>query len=287
MTPHVFEDWEKRIEVARERGRPGDILVYADEVPTQDLRGEAYRAAGDVLLGLGQFKFALEQYEKALEADPADIDLGLRAEVLRAVLPILDQALTHLNQPWWPSRTFLFSGHMIDKPDRKEPRFPADKEPIAARAIADKLEELDAGPQDLALCGGACGGDLLFAEESLRRGMRLRLFIPLEEPEFLRKSVTCADDNWRDRFYRVKEDTLTSMLVMPHELGPTPQGMSHFARNNLWLLYTALAYGPERVRFICLWNRAEGDGPGGTQHMYESVTKHAGRVYVLDTNKLW
>ena len=45
--------------------------------------------------------------------------------------------------------------------------------------------------------------------------------------------------------------------------------------------------GPDKVRFICLWNRKGGDGPGGTEHMYETVQKYSGRVYVLDTNVLW
>ena len=34
-----------------------------------------------------------------------------------------------------PRKVLLFSGHMIDGPNRKESRFPADKEPIAAKAI--------------------------------------------------------------------------------------------------------------------------------------------------------
>ena len=73
-----------------------------------------------------------------------------------------------------PRKVALFSGHMIDAPDRPKPRFPADKEPIAARAIAAALADLDIGPQDLSICGGACGGDLLFAEAALARSASLR-----------------------------------------------------------------------------------------------------------------
>jgi len=50
---------------------------------------------------------------------------------------------------------FLFSGHMIDKAGRTPPRFPPDKEPVAAKAISDKLDELEAGPVDLAICAAA------------------------------------------------------------------------------------------------------------------------------------
>jgi hypothetical protein len=176
---------------------------------------------------------------------------------------------------------------MIDAPGRSTPRFPADKEPIAAKEIAKKLERLGAGSEDLALCGGACGGDLLFAEACLQRSLSLEIRIPFDEPTFLEKSVTFADESWGERFDQVKKHKNTRALVMPQELGPLPKGINPYARNNLWQLYTALAWGPEKVRFICLWNRQGGDGPGGTEHMRNTVKKHSGKVYVLDTTKLW
>lgn len=67
------EAWESKIKVAREKQRPGDILVLADEAPIQALRLEAYITAGKALMELGQFSFGLEQIEKALSIDPKDI----------------------------------------------------------------------------------------------------------------------------------------------------------------------------------------------------------------------
>ena len=64
-------------------------------------------------------------------------------------------------------------------------RFPADKEAVAAKKIADTLDKLGAGPQDLTLTQGACGGDILFAEACLQRGIRLHLLLPFEEPTFI------------------------------------------------------------------------------------------------------
>jgi hypothetical protein len=58
-----------------------------------------------------------------------------------------------------PRKVMLFSGHMIDAPDRQKPRFPANKEAVAANAIAAALKELGASAGDLSICGGACGGD--------------------------------------------------------------------------------------------------------------------------------
>jgi len=217
-------------------------------------------------------------------------DLGFRPAEVQSCLEIVDRALARVPRPesqWAPRQVFLFSGHMIDAPDRKDPRFPADKEPIAAKAIADKLDALGAGPEDLALCGGACGGDLLFAEACLARGSKLELRIPFDEPTFIRKSVAFAPGNWTDRFYQVKGNPNTRLLVMPDELGPAAKEANPYARDNLWQLYAALSWGPDKVRFICLWNRKGGDGPGGTEHMFETVQKYSGRVYVLDTNLLW
>jgi len=57
-----------------------------------------------------------------------------------------------------PRKVVLFSGHMIDAPGRDTPRFPPDKEPMAAEAIAGALADLHVGPDDLCICGGACGG---------------------------------------------------------------------------------------------------------------------------------
>jgi len=183
-----------------------------------------------------------------------------------------------------PRKVLLFSGHMIDAPGRKEARFPADKEPLAADAIAKTLVRIDAGPGDLAICGGACGGDLLFAEASLARGLKLELYVPFDEPTFLANSVDFADSDWRTRFFAAKSRAV--LHVMADELGPLPQGQDPYERNNLWMLESAVRFGAEKIDFICLWNGRGGDGPGGTQHLVEEIQRGAGRIHWLDTTKL-
>lgn len=195
-------------------------------------------------------------------------------------------ALKKYKPPIEPRYVFLFSGHMIDAPGRKEARFPPGKEAKAAETIARKLDELGAGEKDLALCGGACGGDILFAEACEMRRLHLEIRIPFDEPTFLKNSVTFAGESWRDRYHAVKNNRLTTLFMMPEELGPTPADANPYERNNLWMLYTALSVGPEKVRFICLWDGKGGDGPGGTKHMHDEVLNRSGQVYVIDTNKL-
>ena len=78
---------------------------------------------------------------------------------------------------------------MVDALNRPAPRFPADKEAIAAQKIADALDQLGAGPDDLALCQAAAGGDLLFLEACQQRGVRCQVLLPLPEPEFIERSI--------------------------------------------------------------------------------------------------
>jgi hypothetical protein len=184
-----------------------------------------------------------------------------------------------------PKQVLLFSGHMIDAPDRTTPRFSPDKESVAAAAIANTLAEIGANPGDLAICGGACGGDLLFAEACLARDMRLELYIPFDEATFLANSVDFANANWHDRYLAAKSNA--TLHVMPDELGPLLADENRYERNNLWMLQSAARFGDEKVAFICLWNGQGGDGPGGAQHFMDEAGRKTKRIYWLDTRKLW
>ena len=184
-----------------------------------------------------------------------------------------------------PKNVVLFSGHMIDAPDRKTPRFPPDKEPAAAAAIAETLAEIGVTRGNLAICGGACGGDLLFAEACLARDMTLELYIPFDEPAFLANSVDFADAEWHSRYVAIK--SRATLHVAPDELGPLLPGENPYERNNLWMLESAARFGGSRIAFITLWNGQGGDGPGGTQHFMDEARRETERIYWLDTTKLW
>jgi hypothetical protein len=148
------------------------------------------------------------------------------------------------------------------------------------------LDELDAGADDLAISSGACGGDPLFAEACWQRRLRVEIYLPFVEEEFLKESVNFAGEHWREKFFSVKE-RVQGWHIMPHEPGTAPTGEDPFAAVNLWMLNQALAYGTSKVSFICLWDRQAGDGPGGTKHLHDAVVQGSGQAYVLDTTKLW
>jgi tetratricopeptide (TPR) repeat protein len=237
----------------------------------------------------------------ALDSSSQQLDflgeLKFQSDIVAEAAAVIDRAEQQLRallggrpeQRSEPDHVVVFSGHMIDNPaDRgvgkaKPPRFPPAKVDAAAARIRAALDEVGAGAGDLGLCGGASGGDLLFAEACLERGMRIELHLARAENEFLAESVTFADPDrrWERSFTRVVENPGSTVLVMPEELGPAPGGVSVHDRCNRWILYSALSRGLRRASFITLWNGEPGDGPGGTQNMIELVRKLTGRQPII------
>jgi hypothetical protein len=190
--------------------------------------------------------------------------------------------------PAAPRQVLLFSGHRVDEPGRAVPRFPPDKERAVARRIAEELDRLGAGPSDLALTQGAAGGDLLFAEACLDRGVPLQLLLPLPLDAFIAQSILPSTGGaaWRDRFIALKARLHEPPRVADDELGTPPAGADPWERGGHWLLATALAHGADKLRFITLWDGTGGDGPGGTQHMVDEVRRHHGQLRWIDTRSL-
>ena len=171
-----------------------------------------------------------------------------------------------------PRKVLLFSGHMIDGPNRKEPRFPADKEPIAAKAIGDLLDQIAVERGDLAICGGACGGDLLFAEAALARGLSIAIYLPFEEDRFLAESVDFADADWHSRYFAAKSQA--ALHIAPEELGPLKADENPFERNNVWMLQVAMGHGAEKVDFHLPVERSRRRRPGRDEHLMQEVQKN-------------
>lgn len=281
----------------------GAVRFAAECEPDEPQRFWSNATLGDleVLVGTSEtvraaYKEAIAKNDRdwfALNSSRAQLqllrDLSFRPEIVDAGLATFDRALQNLKKPeerWQPRRVFLFSGHMIDAEGRTPARFPKGKESAAAQKIAEALERLKAGPEDLALTQGACGGDLLFTEACQQRGLKVQWLQPFDEPEFIQKSVVCRGEAWRDWYLAAKEKLTTEIRSAPIHLGPVQNGVDPFERCNRWLLYTALSYGISKVQFISLWNGDGGDGPGGTAHMYEEVKRRTGQVTWIDSRSL-
>lgn len=297
-----------------DRRYDADLTMYAGAVQfaarhANDLKNAFYAKAtvGDIAVLVGTPEQVEHCYREAI-ADPTADRFGIDSclqqlkmlqrlefapqRVEAGVATLEDaQPLFHAPAPQWvPRKVFLFSGHRVDSPTRKVPRFPNEPTVIAkaGQAIRAALKELDAGKDDLALTQGASGGDLLFTEACLDAGVRVQWLQPLLEPDFIRESVASSGEDWRQRYHAIRSLTLP-IRSAPDALGqppPTTDPATVFERCNRWLLYTAISYGTTKTQFICLWNGEEGDGKGGTKHMLDEVSGRSGNIRIIHTQSL-
>lgn len=182
-------------------------------------------------------------------------------------------------------RVLLFSGHMVDRPDRVRPRFPAAMVPAADRAIETELGRLYSGQTDRAITSGASGGDLLFARRCLQRGLVVEIYLPFERQRFIETSVAPGGPPWIEMFDEVLAHAHTRLHVLS-DGADDDEEENAYARCNRAMLQRAHALAGGPVDLICVWDGSTGDGPGGTDHMVQAVRAQGGHVHWIDTRAL-
>ncbi len=265
----------------------GDLAVNTATRPQVVTR--AYRKA----LALGaETRYKIQsvlgqlQWLKALNFRPDYVQAGIA--VLQEALDKMDTVKDYVatSNDYDPVQVFLCAGHMIDRPGRPEPRFPPEMEEEVRQRIDAALTKLNANANDMVITPGvACGGDILFIEACLQRGLKVDAYLPFAEARFIEESVSFAGDHWVERFYQIRQHPNVTFHLQPERVGPVPAGDNPFARNSRWALYSTLCYGIERVRLIVLWDGKGGDGPGGTGHMVKEVRQMGGIVEHLNITK--
>ena len=217
--------------------------------------------------------------------------LGVRAEFAAEALAAIPLPKDASAEPAAP-RVILFSGHMIDKPGRPEPRFPPTRaaEDRAREMIRKAVEEeaRQANTAIVGLAGGACGGDILFHETCEELGISTQLLLALPPARFCATSVAHGGPDWVERYNALCDRKPPRILSQTGELPRWLWNRNYnlWQRNNLWMLFNALATNSERLTFIALWDGCKGDGPGGTEHMQSEVQRRGQKTIVLDARTL-
>lgn len=286
--------------------RTGSTDVWI-EVSAADLRfltsdepqrvTSAYQEAMTPLLSPGHRRSIREQIEMFG-------DLGIFTEKAGPALGVL-------GQPEGPSRAtirpLVFSGHMIDAPDRAAPRFPADREQAASEQLTAAIREIKAaadrqGEQLIGMAGASDGGDVLFHEACAGLGIDTEVFLPVPELAY-RATAMSGVPGWVERYHAVlrrvrekarekdeKEDGV-HILARSDRLPPWLQGRAGYStwqRSNQWILHHAWATTTvDRVTVLALWNGEPGEGRGGTANMVDIAQAQGADVIVLETGKIF
>ena len=274
-------------------------LRAAERRPDADVWTQISRADWRFLVSKSA-RPVVNEYKKIVATDPFVIrtirrqleifrDLSVLKELANEVLAVLpsdDDPPTA-----GPQQVVLFVGHMIDLPHRAEPRFPADKEPVARDAIKAAVLALAnrASGRIVGVAAGSNGGDILFHEVCLELGVATEMYLSVPAERYVAAAVQSAGDHWVERFYRLyhqlQSHVLGDSFELPMWLRESP-GYGVWRRNAQWMLHHALAAG-DRLTLLALWNGAPSDGPGGVQDVVETARKRGADVQILDTTQLF
>ena len=225
--------------------------------------------------------------------------LEVRSSFVKEVLPVVDELggghdARATGDAERFARVLLFTGHMVDAPDRTgPPRFPPTEsaEREARRLIREAVAQERALEQGriVAISGGACGGDILFHEVCAELGIEARLFLALPPNQFSAESVRRGGPQWIERFFRLCERLKPLVLSESNQLPAWLRGKKDYniwRRNNLWMLFHALALNARTLTLIALWDQGKADGPGGTEDLVQQVDSRGYKVVRLPAERL-
>jgi hypothetical protein len=169
----------------------------------------------------------------------------------------------------------IVSGHMVDTPDRPQPRFPPEQVPRVAGEVQAALERWDVGPGTTLVTGGARGADIVAAEAARARGARLRLVLACRPDDFVKGSVALPGTDWEERFYALLGQADVEVVGGPDD--------DVYARTNDRIIAAAREID-DRPHAIIVWNGDPGDGPGGTSDFAARLGRASGdeRVVIID-----
>ncbi len=248
----------------------------------------ALATMGEACLILGRKDEAFDYYAEAVSLAGTDISnveaMRRNLLLLREKIDIDDELLAVCDI----GRVIVFSGHMTDHPDRAVPRFPAipKLERMVGAAIAEELEDVDAM---IGYSSAACGSDILFAEQMIKRGAELHIVLPFDKEDFVETSVTCGcDENrrWLTRYrkvlsnateihYATKEKYLNDQILFEF-MNTVTQGLA---------IRRARDLGVEPVAIVVMESEAKRI-VGGTKYLSERWKRSGHEIRKIDLSAI-
>jgi hypothetical protein len=236
-------------------------------------------------------------FEPNVSAALASVDEAERKRLGKKPAPSKPGLLKKAHSPAdAPAHVILFTGHMVDAPDRpkERTRFPAtsaaeaEARKLIAEAVRAELQAADG--RIMGMAGGAAGADILFHEVCAEQGMATELLLALPPEKFQVTSVQRGGPAWVERYRKVCRTIPPRVLQVSESLPDwlvDNKGYDLWQRNNLWMMFSAIASGARQRTLIALYNRDRSpDGPGGTGHLFSEAHRWGFKIVELDAARL-
>ncbi len=183
-----------------ESQRLAEAVKTLCESETQRSGSEDYwllATLGEANLLLGQHADAATWYRKAVDAAHERYgDIASMRRQVKLLSKIIDVS-PELEKAIAIPAVVAFTGIMMDAPDRPVPRFTPELEPAVRDAIGCTIDRWNVG---FGYCSAACGADILFVEEMIKRNCQVQIILPFKYRDFVQESVAFAGEQWIARF---------------------------------------------------------------------------------------
>ncbi len=239
----------------------------------------ALATLGEAALILREWTEAEGWYSQAADAGRKRYgDLRSSLHNARLLMGHLNSYSSHIEACFHIPAVVVFAGHVMDQPERRAPRFPADVEPKIYAAIQECLHKLDAG---FGYSSAACGSDILFCEAMLERDGEIHVILPFEKSQFIETSVDRAP-GWKARFERVMEQA-ADVVVASERRVEGDDVLYEYANRMLFGLARSRAEQLETVlKPLAVWDGQPGDAPGGTASAIELWRAAVDDIEIID-----
>jgi class 3 adenylate cyclase len=254
------------------------------ETPNADSYWEL-AALGEAALILREWSQAENWYARAAQKGAGRFgDLHSSRRNARLILQYWNEDQSWIDRYLRVPCVIVFAGHMIDRPDRPDPRFPRELQNAVADEIRNRINKLKPG---FGFASAACGSDILFLEAMLYADAEVSIVLPYNEEEFVRDSVDIIPNSkWRTRFERVLARAARVITASSQrlEIG----GISYEFCNQLLLGLASIRCRQLDSTLIPLvvWNEKPGDGPGGAASVVETWRRFGYEPEIINLGKI-
>jgi class 3 adenylate cyclase len=240
---------------------------------------------GEAALLLDEWSEAEEWYRQAAVVGQTRMgDLNTTRRQARILLAHLGRERDRLDRILRIPCVIVFAGHMVDRPGRKYPRFPARLVPAVSQAIRDRLVKLDGR---VGYSSAACGSDILFLESVLQLKGETHVVLPYDREQFARHSVNIIDGaDWGDRYTKVLAGAAQVIQASTEKM---EWGSVSYDYANL-VLHGLASVRTEELETdlvpLAVWDGKKGDGPGGTATVVKRWRELGLQVELIDLSEI-
>ena len=175
----------------------------------------AYATRGEAYVLLGNAASARAEYQTAyqLACNQHGVIASMRRQLRLLSSPLAIECLSDVPAPV----VIAFSGHMIDQPGRRNPRFTESM----VDEVADRIRaHIQGYRQAIGFSQAACGADILFLEAMQQAGMQTNVFLPFASVDYLSTSVAFAGVDWTRRHHQaLRAATRVTLITEERYLG--------------------------------------------------------------------